>query len=317
MSEERQGWRAWIHSGRIEYAGYEWLLMRVAFAMVAWPTLDARHLANFKGLSDPHGMAQFVDLTWMLESGVQAGIAIVAVLHLILYVLNVVPLWACTVLLVTQSLLGTVVNSQGAIHHTSQIVSFVLIGHVVGYGILLCKKRASEALDWRGFELPGRLKLSAPAEVIYSCQQLIAVAYVVSGISKLIRSQGEWISSIPNIVLQLEKTRMMAYYNSLEPPPETAVWAIAMITSYPVLAKVFFAAGLGLELFAFVALFNRKFMAVWGIALIMMHVSITQIMNLGFFYNKWLLAIFWVNVPFWCLVVANLKLKRGAVLVSA
>ena len=295
-------WRNCCQLGRIEYRGYEWLLMRIAFAIVAWPSLDAAFLGQFNSLPYPHGWAQFVDLSWALSDGAQTTIAVIAVVHLALYVLNVAPLWACTILLAVQTILGTVVNSQGAIHHTSQIVAFVLLGHVIGYAVLAFKHRGA-AFGWNNLEIPKRLTLPAPAGVIFSCQQLIAVAYVVSGISKLIRSQGEWISSLPNIALQLEKNRMMAYHNTLEPPPEAAGWAINMVLNHPALAKIFFATGLVLELFAFIALFNRTLMAIFGIGLILMHVSITQLMNLGFFYNKWILAIFWVNIPFWCLAV--------------
>ena len=74
---------------------------------------------------------------------------------------------------------------------------------------------------------------------------------------------------------------------------------------------VFFSIGLALELFAFVALFNRGFMALAGIGLMLMHISISQVMNLGFFYNKWMLAIFWVNVPFWCMAVVSSRSRRG------
>jgi hypothetical protein len=311
------GWRRLFQPGRAEYRGYEWLIMRVLFVCAAWPTFDVRMLQKFSSFPYPNGLAQFFSLEWMFSSGVQTVVLAIAVIHLALYVLNVAPLWTCSVLFVIHTLLGTIVNSQGAIHHTSQIVGFVLLGHIIGYGALLLRQRRGDlafSLGLGQFELlkPGeRLMAAAPSSVIYITQQMIGTAYVVSGISKLVRSEGEWVATLPNIALQLQKTRMMDHYNSLEPVPELAGWAITMVREYPGVAMVFFSIGLALELFAFVALFNRGFMALAGIGLMLMHISISQVMNLGFFYNKWMLAIFWVNVPFWCMAVVSSRSRRG------
>ena len=303
------GWRRLFQSGRAEYRGYEWLIMRVLFAFAAWGTFDARMLQEFSSLPYPNGLAQFINLEWMFSQNVQTLLLAVAIVHLAFYIFNVAPLWACVVLFVIHTLLGTVVNSQGAIHHTSQIVGFVLLGHIIGYSALLLgrPRRWDLALGLGQFELlkpADRLKAAAPSSIIYIVQQLIATAYVVSAISKLVRSEGQWISSLPNIAMQLQKTRMMAHYNTLEPVPDLAGWAITMVRDHPGVAMIFFGIGLALELFAFVALFNRGFMALAGIGLVVMHISISQIMNLGFFYNKWILAIFWINLPFWLVCIA-------------
>ena len=308
------GWRRLFQAGRTEYRGYEWLIMRVLFVFAAWPTLNPRMLQKFSSLPYPNGLAQFFPLEWMFSSGAQAVVLGIAVVHLGLYVFNVAPLWTCSVLFAIHTLLGTIVNSQGAIHHTSQIVAFVLLGHIIGYAaLLLCQRRWDLALGLRQFELlkPGeRLIAAAPSSVIYIIQQMIATAYVVSAISKLVRSEGQWVATLPNIALQLQKTRMMEHYNTLNPVPELAGWAITMVRDYPGVAMVFFSIGLALELFAFVALFNRGFMALTGIGLMLMHISISQVMNLGFFYNKWMLAIFWVNVPFWCMALVSWRSRQ-------
>jgi uncharacterized membrane-anchored protein YitT (DUF2179 family) len=51
----------------------------------------------------------------------------------------------------------------------------------------------------------------------------------------------------------------------------------------------------------FVALFNRAFLGAFGIALIVMHHFIALFMALYFPYNQWVLALFYVNIPFWIL----------------
>jgi hypothetical protein len=71
-----------------------------------------------------------------------------------------------------------------------------------------------------------------------------------------------------------------------------------------------FSIGLLLELFCFIALFNRGLLALFGVGLAVMHLMIAQIMVLKFFYNEWMLAIFFVNVPFWILMAVRGKRCR-------
>ena len=147
-------WRRLIQPGLAEYRGYEWLIMRVLFVFAAWPTFDTRMLQKFSSFPYPNGLAQFLSLEWMFSSGAQTLVLAIAVIHLALYLLNVAPLWTCSVLFVIHTLLGTIVNSQGAIHHTSQIVGFVLLGHIIGYGTLLLRQRRGDlAFGFGQFEL--------------------------------------------------------------------------------------------------------------------------------------------------------------------
>ncbi len=59
------------------------------------------------------------------------------------------------------------------------------------------------------------------------------------------------------------------------------------------------------EMLAFLALFNRRMLALWGLVLIGMHWGIEIVMKLHFAYNQQILWIFWVNVPFWIWAVAK------------
>ena len=47
---------------------------------------------------------------------------------------------------------------------------------------------------------------------------------------------------------------------------------------------------------------------VFGIGLIVMHLMIADLMNLHFYYNRMVVLLFYVNVPFWLLLVLRLVL---------
>jgi hypothetical protein len=85
----------------------------------------------------------------------------------------------------------------------------------------------------------------------------------------------------------------------------------AWVGQHPNLAGVLFGGGLFLELFAFFGLWNRRLMALFGLSIFTMHMMISDLMNLGFFYNKWALFLFWVNLPFWCWTLYHRKPRHS------
>ncbi|CAN5455354.1 hypothetical protein BH23VER1_BH23VER1_00210 [soil metagenome] len=265
--------------GKIEFARWEWVVMRILFALFVLRPTVVFHLTEVVGTPVPIGIAQFVDLGFLSASPWASVLPWCGYLLLGLYALGLFPAVVTVLLLVMHVLYGTLFNSQGAIHHTAQIVGYVLVGQVLCH---LLRRR------------PG------PADLIHASQQLIAAAYVVSGISKLVATGGMWVRDIPNIALQFEKNQLMEYYNTLVPPAEAANrGAIGFIAEHPDLARLLFGGGLALELFAVLALWNRGMLALFGIGLWLLHASISELMHLGFAYNKWVLAIFFINLPFW------------------
>lgn len=76
--------------------------------------------------------------------------------------------------------------------------------------------------------------------------------------------------------------------------PEIAVWLV----QHPWLTSIF-GGGFFLELFAFLALRNRPWALLIGLAIISFHRSVRWLMRLEFEMHEWLIWIFLVNVPFW------------------
>jgi hypothetical protein len=102
----------------------------------------------------------------------------------------------------------------------------------------------------------------------------------------------------------------MHYFDSLQRQTQEASHGmIRFITDHPLAAKGLFGIGFFLELFCFIALWNRPMLAFFGLGLWGMHHSISSVMGLGFAFNKAILLIFFVNIPFW-IYLATTKLKR-------
>lgn len=293
---------------RPHYARYEWLVMRFGMAWLVWQTV--RNPPALAEQPSPIGLAHYMDLTWIGQVPQWNALALVM---LGLYALGWFPLLSTGTLLAMHVFIGTLVNSQGAIHHTTQIVGYLLLAQFMCHLWHGCCQRehgvdpralgrrlgaqARDPLRWLGEKAaPG----TRANDWVWYSLQITAAVYVVCGVSKLLRSGFDWVREIPNIPLQFEKNQLMWYYNTLEEQAtRTSEFAVRMTIEHPVLAQGFFSAGLLLELTAFLILFRRWLALLWGIGLFMLHHFVTELMNLQFILNKTALILLLVNIPFW------------------
>ncbi|MEM7147480.1 MAG: hypothetical protein AAF591_20355 [Verrucomicrobiota bacterium] len=291
---------------RVTYAPWEWAVMRTLFAFFAVIPGTSLNL-SFRNQPEPAGIAQFIDLTWITQEPFQQLITFAFFAFVALYLVGFFPLTATAGLFVIHTLTGTLVNSQGATHHSTQIIGLVLLGQILAH--LYWRLKPNLALK-RNPDLAPNPETPATL-LVYHSQQLIAAAYVASGITKLINSRGEWITQIPNIPIQFEKNFAYRYYDHLEVPAQQASQGmIKFIADHPAAAQGLFGFGLFLELACFLALMNRATLALWGLALWFMHHTISNVMGLGFAFNKAILLIFFINLPFWLYQATTALLKQ-------
>jgi hypothetical protein len=251
----------------------------------------------------PRGLAQFFDLTFAGDGAFAAAAPFLFYAALALYAAGRLPLLATGVLLGLDTLYGTLAFSQGASHHTGQVVGLVLLGQFVYFASRWFK----DGFDARRL---AQHRDEVPSGAVYFSQQLLAAAYVVAGASKLMRSGLDWFSQAQNVAVQLRRNHEMDFYNTLAESPDRAnALMTGLVTDFPLFATVFFGAGLVLELTAFAALFSRGLAAFYGITLLLLHEGISAMMHLGFAFNKAVLVIFFINLPFWA--VAAWRRVRG------
>jgi hypothetical protein len=293
----RRAWSFCFANEPTYHASWETLLMRAGVAWVTWITVKG--ISPVTGQPKPHGFANYFDFTWCADAGVLSWVTPCVAVLLLLYTLGIaVPIVLVPIIYVSIAQ-GTLPNCQGAIGHTTQIITLTLIAQwLASVWFAWCSvKRKPTPHDFNGAQLMADWG-----------RQMIAASYVASALTKLWESGGSWIQDTPYFGLQIAKSTDMGFYNYLQ-KPDNAEWLGQYLIDNPILAQLMIGVGLPLELFAFAALLNRRVALFYGIALYIFHSTVSEIMHLGFLYNKWLLVILFVN-PVWWAVQGVGKLKR-------
>ncbi len=276
---------------KIEHAPWELVLMRVGLALTLIQSLGI-NWPKFQEMPKPHGLGRLFDLTFFSDPAIMGVLYYVYMGALALYVAGIfiVPALAwCSFMLIG---MGTLANSQGAIGHSTQLISLVVLTQLVAYAVM-----------WYGDAKQGRWlrpQRSTHWAAMDWTRHIIVAGYVISGVTKWLRTGGEWVERSPYLSLQIIKTNEMHYFNRLEETHN--FWTgdfPQFLVDNPFVAQLMFGTGFYLEIFCFIALFGRRASLLIGLGLIMMHVMISAIMSLRFQDHINLLLIFFVNVPFW------------------
>lgn len=292
----RRFFRYWFSIEPMRHAWWETLVMRGIIAWAAWITL--RQPSRFDQVPHPHGLAAWgVDFTWLGKEEMSPYLVPLWAVCLLLYVANVFPVITLFPVLVASIGLGVLGNSQGAIGHTTQVLTIVLLAQWMAYFWAAIQPRTCFGMP-HGFT---RQQLA----VDWGRQAFVAT-YVVSAITKLIESGGDWFSDTPYFGLQVVKSDGMGFYDHLVPRvSESSAWLGQWMVDHPMLTAVFLSAALPLELFAFLGLHNRRIAFLFGVSLYIFHSTVTEVMQLGFLYHKLILLALFVNPLFW--VVAGVR----------
>ena len=300
--------RPWWQPGPFDWGATEMLLMRAGFAAlvyfaIKWET-GAWTTQKF-----PNGIAagfEFswwklhinwpgFDLTWIGQSPPGPGLKALTLGGLAMYVAGWLPALGLMPALFFSIVTGTLGNSQGAINHSTQMVSMMLLAQFLVYLIPRGPGVENPAARWIR---PGP---TAQQRVIWWSTVVIAASYVVCGVVKLTNSNFMWLRDAPYLAVQLLKTNWAHYHDTLEMPPAWLQTVTRTLVDHPNLARLFFGAGLLVELLGFVVLINRRWALAGGLAIMALHLSISQVMSLNFLNHILAALIFLVNVPGWLL----------------
>jgi hypothetical protein len=273
----------------MRHAWWETVLFRAGIAWCAWQTLALPR--PFRSLPRKHGIAVWFDVTFAGDPQIMGWLSILSAVCLLLYVLNIAVGFTLVVPLALSVAMGALENSQGAINHTTQIITLALFAQWLA-AVWVAIRRRWGPLPPGGFT-DDQLAADWTRQVIMS-------TYVVSALSKLVESHGLWFRDSPYIGLQIIKSMGMAKYGDTGPGQDVQ-WLAQFSIDHPLLVGSVIACALPLELFAFFALLNRRMALFFGSALLLFHVINTGILNLGFFHHKTLLIVLFIN-PVWWLV---------------
>jgi hypothetical protein len=272
----------------------EMLLIRAALAYLIWTQL-------FFGIAQatqtmPVGLAHFMDLSFLQNSATYESLRWGLAVALVAWMAGLCTPLATTYILFLISAVGSLRNSYGNIHHGTQIVGMVMLGYTAGYFWKTFQTRQARGMGQRFLWADRQMHETAS----WWALQAAVAAYVIAGISKLDNSGWGWITGLVNLPLHVEKIGFQHYLSSgqLEPFEHSKDMA-GMLAMYPNLTLWVVGSGLFFELFAFWALFSRWHASIFGVILFVMHLQIVWLMQLDFPLNSWVLALLFVNFPFY------------------
>ncbi len=254
---------------------------------------------TYRNQAKPNGIAHVVDLTFFSNPAFIKVLPWIVIPSLLLYAAGTgLPIVLPIITLIS---IGsrTLYNSQGYIHHGYQMLSLVLVAQTAVVLWHCFRGSWREAFGLRKAEVVnGRTFWD---RMIRYSQWMVVGCYVIAGVIKPVRSDGEWFKNSHYIGIQVVKTHRQNYYSRLEekwdiPDPPVAK---LMMKDHPNLVRIFLGMGVLLEIFAFLALYNRFLSLVVGFSLVIFHYFNDLMMGLYFYDNEKLDWIFLINVPFW------------------
>lgn len=282
------------------FSFYERLAMRALFAWLVWRATPGALIVN--GIPSPNGMTRLFDLHFLLDPQVFAWARSALAVALVLYVARLVVWLALPIALFVNLAANAIANSQGAIQHTAQIVSLVLLAQTAAHFFGL----------WRHRRDNERRLLEDRA--IWWSQQTIVAVYLVAGITKLFVSKGLWIFQARWIGVSVAKSAYQKFYDTFNQADLQQQLAVAnFAAAHGWIVALIAATGLFLELSSPLMLLNRATAAILACALLGFHLSLDYTMRLTFIYNQWLLVIFMINAPYWLVTGAQKLFGRRRV----
>lgn len=266
------------------------LIMRAGFAALAFWNIKWE-TAPYTEQKFPNGLARWVDLTWLGHHPPGEITQYLVIAGLVLYVIGFLPALGFLPTAVFATLIGTLLNSQGAINHSWQMVTMMGLAQVMVYA---WPRATAQGRNWWIVVKPD---LERHRQAVFAVMTVIAASYVVCGVVKVVNSDGMWIHRAPLLAVQLLKTHYAHFYDTLTMPPQWLTDITTFLLEHPWIARIVFGAGLVIELLGFVILINRRWALVGGLAIIALHLSISRLMNLNFEAHMLAALIFSVNLP--------------------
>ncbi len=278
--------------GPRSYGRWEVFLLRCLFASLVWFKTMPNENNRFDVQKRPNGIAQWFDLTFLADAEIYQMLEWIALVGCVLYALGIV-LWLVLPYLAAFSIASwTLANSQGGIGHTYQMVSLILLAQAV-VAVRGAIRARKDGFSWFGNQ-------EIDSRMLYYTQLVIVACYVTSAVSKFKNSDGKWLWNSPYFASEIVKAEHQSYYSRLEGSLDSdSIVRAEWLVKHPMAARVLFAPGFLLELFAFLALLDRRWALAMGVSLIGMHALIEFFMSLRFPIFQYCVAIWLVNPGYW------------------
>lgn len=268
-------------------------LQRIALAVLVYAAFRAQ--PRFSTQPYPVGIANWVDFTFLADPQRAFWAQAALLVALVCYVLGRAMPVGVAVMAALYTGAGALAYSQGALQHHTQLLALVLLAQLVGY-VQATFARA-----------PG----GGHALATHYGVEVMAAAYVLTGLMKIVLSGGGWLAQVPMVAIDVAKTHGQLYCTTGDPSLAARGDSIAAaILTYPNLTRTLFAPAMLFELAAGSAVLGRIPAMIVGLCLVAMHRGIDAVMGIRFWENEALLLIYFVNLPY-LLVRAARRWRRA------
>eukprot|EP01103_Thecamoeba_quadrilineata_P000064 TRINITY_DN10047_c0_g1_i1.p1 TRINITY_DN10047_c0_g1~~TRINITY_DN10047_c0_g1_i1.p1 ORF type:complete len:511 (-),score=68.15 TRINITY_DN10047_c0_g1_i1:115-1647(-) len=245
----------------------------------------------------PRGLSMFVDLQPLCTGNIFIYQRLLMFVFCILYTFRIWPILSSSFIAFNFIATNTVYNSY-AIFHGNQILGQIILVRAIGHIYFGVQRLLRD----KGYILSGVSEEEEESRLVRWSQEAMAGAYFASVITKMVKSDGQWLFRAHCFVMDAIATRERAYYWGELPTaesssPEKILGSLLKLN--PVIPQVVFSGGFFTELFAPLFLYNRWTLLFGGIMIFQMHYFIEWIMSLTFGVNMILATTFFINPVYW------------------
>jgi hypothetical protein len=259
--------------------GFAWIVARPFLGGRAWP-IDAPY---------PTGVARHVDLTWLGQPAWQTAATIGLAVSLLLYVGGRWLAPALAVMFAVTTAVFTLKNSQAGVAHHLHVIPLAIFGQLVGVLRYRLQPR----------DVTGLRSRREQDYMVHDAIQCIAAIYLTAGLVKLLDTGAGWVHRADTAVLWIAQAQDESFHSTDESGGfATSGAVVSFLAAHPDLCRVFFGAGLLLELLAPLALLGRVAAAVSGAGWIAFHLSNGALMDLWFWNNTLVVLVLVSGAPF-------------------
>ncbi|OWY20987.1 hypothetical protein C7N43_00680 [Sphingobacteriales bacterium UPWRP_1] len=278
--------KLWTNYFSNNYTYREWFFQKLGFAVLIF-SLAYVVVFNYVVVPLPESICLFVDCTLLLKY----------------------PHW---VLLVITGLLILYLNEKWMIATLSALSILVFLlcvipdsnGHLLWLEVLFTIP-VVQLLAYLLYS--GNTQELAKSRVQFSVAAIAAI-YVLSGTTKLQDSHFTWVTQTQNLPIHVLKASFNMAHSQLKgftlSNTEWAQTVANWMLAHPKLLMVLTAFALGIELFAFLAVINKRFAWGYGFLLILLHAGVRMAMSIVLPFIVLAMLVYYVNIFYFLWLVA-------------
>lgn len=239
-----------------------------------WRVLFVNH---YSGNPYPEGVSRLVDVSFLAVAPVSYVVFALALAATLFYLLEKKMVVALGLISAVSVAVFTIERANG-VQSRSELLSMIFIAQWVAY---LVKRKEADAHN----------------TAIFFSVQMVAAAYTMSGITKLMTSGLDWIINPTNAVLQI--TKIFGQLNielGFKAGIAYSKFTTGLLLHYPYLAQFLFAAALGIEVFAFTCIFSKQWARTYGLLLLALHIGMLFTVGIAIPVFVLMLLVYPLNV---------------------